>query len=324
MPTAACQLLKDFGLAAFVAIVGINSGLQAVTTLKQTGYDHLPAGRRGDAAAAVSSPCCSDATCSSTTTRGAAGRRAVEARAAQTRLRRHPGQGRKPGADGALRHHLRPASQRAADLARSPGGRPGLARLALTLAATSPRKRAFVFPDQSGRTGSPPNAYTLEHVMTKPDLSKLANLSPFRLKDELIKLASSDADRMMLNAGRGNPNFLATVRAMPSGSSACSPCANPSARSHMPEGVGGFPRRAGIRKSVSTCFARELDPETSGVEVPRRRATCPYVRDQLGLDAGDFLHTRCAKASSPAITRCRTACSKAKSRRSWRNTSARR
>ncbi|WP_416049590.1 aspartate-alanine antiporter [Cupriavidus basilensis] len=37
MPTAACQLLKDFGLAAFVAIVGINSGLQAVTTLKQSG-----------------------------------------------------------------------------------------------------------------------------------------------------------------------------------------------------------------------------------------------------------------------------------------------
>lgn len=37
MPTAACQLLKDFGLASFVAIVGINSGLQAATTLKQQG-----------------------------------------------------------------------------------------------------------------------------------------------------------------------------------------------------------------------------------------------------------------------------------------------
>ncbi|MCA3182078.1 MULTISPECIES: aspartate-alanine antiporter [unclassified Cupriavidus] len=37
MPTAACQLLKDFGLAAFVAIVGINSGLQAVDTLRHSG-----------------------------------------------------------------------------------------------------------------------------------------------------------------------------------------------------------------------------------------------------------------------------------------------
>ena len=46
--------------------------------------------------------------------------------------------------------------------------------------------------------------------MPEPDLSTLKDLSPFELKDKLIALASSDADRMMLNAGRGNPNFLAT------------------------------------------------------------------------------------------------------------------
>ncbi|SAK74061.1 Aspartate/alanine antiporter [Caballeronia fortuita] len=37
MPPAASQLLKDFGLAAFVAVVGLNSGLQAVATVKQSG-----------------------------------------------------------------------------------------------------------------------------------------------------------------------------------------------------------------------------------------------------------------------------------------------
>ncbi|WP_250525472.1 aspartate-alanine antiporter [Caballeronia sp. GAWG2-1] len=37
MPPAASQLLKDFGLAAFVAVVGLNSGLQAVVTVKQSG-----------------------------------------------------------------------------------------------------------------------------------------------------------------------------------------------------------------------------------------------------------------------------------------------
>ncbi|KVD73018.1 aspartate-alanine antiporter [Burkholderia sp. ABCPW 14] len=37
MPSAASQLLKDFGLAAFVAIVGLNSGLRAVVTVKQSG-----------------------------------------------------------------------------------------------------------------------------------------------------------------------------------------------------------------------------------------------------------------------------------------------
>ena len=47
--------------------------------------------------------------------------------------------------------------------------------------------------------------------MGNVDYSKYAKLSPFELKDELIALAQSHTDRMMLNAGRGNPNFLATV-----------------------------------------------------------------------------------------------------------------
>ena len=34
-------------------------------------------------------------------------------------------------------------------------------------------------------------------------------LSPFELKNKLIAMAQSDSERMMLNAGRGNPNWLA-------------------------------------------------------------------------------------------------------------------
>jgi putative transport protein len=37
MPSAASQLMKDFGLAAFVAAVGLNSGLAAVVTVKNSG-----------------------------------------------------------------------------------------------------------------------------------------------------------------------------------------------------------------------------------------------------------------------------------------------
>lgn len=36
-------------------------------------------------------------------------------------------------------------------------------------------------------------------------------LSPFELKNKLIEMASSDQERLMLNAGRGNPNWLADV-----------------------------------------------------------------------------------------------------------------
>jgi putative transport protein len=44
MPSAASQLLKDFGLASFVAVVGLNSGLQAVVTVKQSGMTIFLAG----------------------------------------------------------------------------------------------------------------------------------------------------------------------------------------------------------------------------------------------------------------------------------------
>ncbi|RZT41256.1 bifunctional aspartate transaminase/aspartate 4-decarboxylase [Cupriavidus agavae] len=126
--------------------------------------------------------------------------------------------------------------------------------------------------------------------MSKPDLSKLSSLSPFELKDELIKLASSDANRLMLNAGRGNPNFLATVPrhgfwqlglfAM-----------RESERSfqYMPEGVGGFPRREGIEERFDL-FAREFH-EVPGVKF--LAGAVSYVRDQLGLDASDFLYEMC-------------------------------
>lgn len=39
---------------------------------------------------------------------------------------------------------------------------------------------------------------------------KYERLSPFELKNKLISMSESDAERMMLNAGRGNPNWIAT------------------------------------------------------------------------------------------------------------------
>ncbi|SPA50829.1 bifunctional aspartate transaminase/aspartate 4-decarboxylase [Cupriavidus taiwanensis] len=126
--------------------------------------------------------------------------------------------------------------------------------------------------------------------MSKLDISKLSSLSPFELKDELIKLASSDAERLMLNAGRGNPNFLATVPrhgfwqlglfAMRESERSFS---------YMPEGVGGFPRREGIEERFDL-FAREF-ADTPGVKF--LAGAVSYVRDQLGLSATDFLYEMC-------------------------------
>ena len=124
---------------------------------------------------------------------------------------------------------------------------------------------------------------------------KLAALSPFELKDELIKAAGGGAverpaNASMLNAGRGNPNFLATIPrhgfwqlglfAM-----------RESERSfaYMPEGVGGFPKREGLTERFEL-FLRE-NKGVPGVDF--LAGAVSYVRDQLGLSAGDFLYEMC-------------------------------
>lgn len=125
--------------------------------------------------------------------------------------------------------------------------------------------------------------------------SKMASLSPFELKDELIKAAGGGAvDRpanlSMLNAGRGNPNFLATIPrhgfwqlglfAM-----------RESERSfaHMPEGLGGFPKREGLEERFEI-FARD-NKGVPGIDF--LRGAVSYVRDQIGLSASDFLYEMC-------------------------------
>ncbi|MFD1561095.1 bifunctional aspartate transaminase/aspartate 4-decarboxylase [Paraburkholderia silviterrae] len=125
---------------------------------------------------------------------------------------------------------------------------------------------------------------------------KLAALSPFELKDELIKVAGggatarSAANLPMLNAGRGNPNFLATIPRhgfWQLGHFAM----RESERSfaYLPEGVGGFPQREGIVERFDL-FVRENKGQP-GIDF--LAGAVSYVRDQLGLSAGDFLYEMC-------------------------------
>ncbi|BCF89492.1 MULTISPECIES: bifunctional aspartate transaminase/aspartate 4-decarboxylase [Paraburkholderia] len=127
------------------------------------------------------------------------------------------------------------------------------------------------------------------------DQAALQALSPFELKDELIKAAGGGAverpaNASMLNAGRGNPNFLATIPrhgfwqlglfAM-----------RESERSfaYMPEGVGGFPKREGLTERFEL-FLRE----NKGVPgIAFLAGAVSYVRDQLGLSGTDFLYEMC-------------------------------
>ena len=122
--------------------------------------------------------------------------------------------------------------------------------------------------------------------MTAIDFEALGKLSPFELKDSLIALASGQANRLMLNAGRGNPNFLATLPRRAFFRLGLFAAAEAELSfSYMPEGVGGLPRKEGIVARFDAFIAAHKSEP--GTEFLGRAVS--YVRDQIGLPADDFL-----------------------------------
>ena len=126
--------------------------------------------------------------------------------------------------------------------------------------------------------------------MQELDYEKLAGLSPFELKNTLIDVAAHGRAAAMLNAGRGNPNFLATVPRfgfLELGQFAMSESEHYWA--YMPEGVGGFPRREGIEGRFDTFI--HANAHRQGV--PFLRSAVSFVRDHLGISDGDFIYEMC-------------------------------
>ncbi|MBP5979131.1 MAG: bifunctional aspartate transaminase/aspartate 4-decarboxylase [Halomonas sp.] len=119
------------------------------------------------------------------------------------------------------------------------------------------------------------------------DYRQYAKLSPFELKDELIKLASDKKNRTMLNAGRGNPNFMATLpRRAFFQLGLFAATESELSFSYMQQGVGGLPNIEGIEGRFERFTSEHRDLE--GVRFLSRSLS--YVRDQLGLSASQFLH----------------------------------
>ena len=119
------------------------------------------------------------------------------------------------------------------------------------------------------------------------NLKRLDELSPFEFKDLLIRLANRKSDRIMLNAGRGNPNFLALEPRhayLQLGKFALG-----EAERHfgyMGDLIGGHCQREGIEARFEI-FVRSHWKERGTRFL---NSAVSYVRDYLGLPAGDFLH----------------------------------
>jgi aspartate 4-decarboxylase len=118
------------------------------------------------------------------------------------------------------------------------------------------------------------------------DYGKLKKLSPFELKDQLIAIASSDSQKLMLNAGRGNPNFLATLPRwafLSLGDFALREAER--SYSYLDSGFGGLPEHDGIVRRFDVYATNHR--LTDGIHF--LRSALSYVKDQLGLDRDAFL-----------------------------------
>src|SRR5438874_13060077 len=105
------------------------------------------------------------------------------------------------------------------------------------------------------------------------DLSKFETLSPFEIKDELIKLAkktSRTTQSAFLNAGRGNPNWIATTPR--EGYFLLGQFAITESKRVMehPAGIGGMPRAQGIAGRLEAWLAKHSDMRSEERRVGQR------------------------------------------------------
>ena len=119
------------------------------------------------------------------------------------------------------------------------------------------------------------------------DLDTLSKLSPFELKNELIRHASRQSERLMLNAGRANPNFLATLprQAFFELGLFATGEAERSGVSRA-DGLGGLPKATGIAARFEQ-FA-QTRREAPGIRF--LRAAVAHARRRLACSEADFLH----------------------------------
>lgn len=117
---------------------------------------------------------------------------------------------------------------------------------------------------------------------------QLEQLSPFELKDNLIKLASDQQKKpvkTMLNAGRGNPNWTATIPReafFALGQFGVKECKRPMAK---PEGLSGIPQKEGIAKRFEEYL--ETNKQMPGVEL--LKGTYEYGIQNHGFDPDSWV-----------------------------------
>jgi aspartate 4-decarboxylase len=121
------------------------------------------------------------------------------------------------------------------------------------------------------------------------ELRKFETLGPFEIKDELIKLAkktSRTTQSAFLNAGRGNPNWIATTPR--EGFFLLGQFAITESKRVMehPAGVGGMPQPQGIASRFEAWLAKHSDMPGA----PFLTAMVPFAVKTFGFEPDAFVH----------------------------------
>jgi len=132
-------------------------------------------------------------------------------------------------------------------------------------------------------------APSVRDSVPRPRQKQLEELSPFELKDQLINLADENrkrSDTVMLNAGRGNPNWIAT-QAREAFFLLGKFALGESVRAWDEwDGVGGMP----VKEGIAGRFGEFLDKNEHEAGAVLLRRSEEYARKHLGLDADTFIY----------------------------------
>lgn len=131
-----------------------------------------------------------------------------------------------------------------------------------------------------------------ERVITREYEKKMSEISPFELKNILIDLADESARKsthIMLNAGRGNPNWIATTPREAFfllGQFGMEECRRGTKLEDGMVGLAGVPEK----KRIAVRFKEFLDKheETPGSRL--LRDTYEYMVREKGVDENDLVH----------------------------------
>jgi aspartate 4-decarboxylase len=134
-----------------------------------------------------------------------------------------------------------------------------------------------------------PQVHGGETAMNDLDLRQYEKLGPFEIKDFLARVASKSAQEASityLNAGRGNPNWVATEPREAFfllGQFAVTECKRVM---DLPPGVGGMPKAPGIAARLEA-WLRKHEDEPGATFL---RAMVPWTVSKFGFDPDRFVH----------------------------------